>query len=456
MSNEHELGAELVAPSSRDFAGAPERKKRPVRVAMALYGDLTHDSRVRKEARSLADSGYDVTIVCLASQGTRADLPPNVGVLTRRPAGPHVTPGSSNPFFVRRLSRIGAMRSRAAWLATYIRGLRAWGALAVEAAGAVDVWHAHDLTGLAAISPHVRRHIPIVYDSHELFLESGTSEALPGIIRALLRAYERRLVSRAAATITVSQELAAILRHRYRPRELRVVHNCPPRWTQPEHRPTYVHDAAGVGPDASVILYHGVVGPDRGIEQLLEAMLEPGLEDAHMVFMGDGPLRERCLEAATAPRWGGRVHVLDPVPPSDLLPWVASAEIGAMPYQSSSLNNRLSTPNKLFECLAAGIPVIASDFPTLRRIIVDNPGGPLGAVCDPSDVQAIAASIRSLMRLTPDEMAVLRDRCRVAAEERWNWGREAQTLVAVYTQILSRPQGELPSGGSAAPDHLGA
>ena len=119
-------------------------------------------------------------------------------------------------------------------------------------------------------------------------------------------------------------------------------------------------------------------------------------------------------------------------------------------------DNWFSTPNKLFECLAAGTPVVASDFPTLRRIIVDNPGGPLGAVCDPGDVQAIAAAIRSLMRLTPDEMADLRDRCRVAAEERWNWGREARTLAAVYAEILSRAQEELPSGGSPAPDHLGA
>ena len=117
-------------------------------------------------------------------------------------------------------------------------------------------------------------------------------------------------------------------------------------------------------------------------------------------------------------------------------------------------DNRFSTPNKIFECLAAGTPVVARDFPTLRRIIVDYPGGPLAAVCDPSDVQAIAASIRSLMRLTPDEMAALRERCRLAVEERWNWGREAQALLAIYTKILSRSQGDLSSGGSTALEHL--
>jgi glycosyltransferase involved in cell wall biosynthesis len=406
---------------------------------MALYGDVTHDSRVRREAKSLADAGYAVTIVCLASEGARLDLPANIEVVTRLPVGPQVIPGSSNPFFDRRVSRADTLRRRIAWLGSYVLGLRAWGRLAVDAAGSVDIWHAHDLTGLAAITPHVARGVPIVYDSHELFLDTGTALRIPAPARTFLRAYERRLVARASATITVNEAVADTIRKRYRPRVLRAVHNCPDRWVQPSLRPTCVRDAAGIAEDVPVVLYHGALSADRGIEQLMEALLEPGLEDLTLVLMGGGELRERYVRAAMESRWRGRVHVLDPVPPSDLLTWVASADIGALPIQPTTLNHRLSTPNKLFECLAAGIPVIASDFPTLRRIIVDNPGGPLGAVCDPRDVQAIGAVIRSMIRLTPGEMAVLQGRCRTAAEERWNWDREARTLLAVYAQILARP-----------------
>ncbi len=179
------------------------------RVAMALYGDLTFDSRVRKEARSLAEAGYDVTIVCLASGATASDLPANVTVLVRLPTGAKVIPGSSNPFFTGKQSRIGALRRRAEWLASYVRGLRQWGRLAVKAAGPVDAWHAHDLTGLAAIVPSLRDGVPLVYDSHELFLESGTATALPGLARRPfgLRAAAR---PRAAAVITVNDEIAAV------------------------------------------------------------------------------------------------------------------------------------------------------------------------------------------------------------------------------------------------------
>jgi glycosyltransferase involved in cell wall biosynthesis len=424
-------------PESRTAVGTsypplPDRDR--LRVGMALYGDLTFDSRVRKEARSLAEAGYDVTIVCLASEGARTDLPANVTVLARLPPGAMVVPGSSNPFFTGREGRIDTIRRRIIWLVTYVRGLRKWGRLAVEAAGPVDVWHAHDLTGLAAIVPSLRQRVSLVYDSHELFLESGTAAALPGLARRILRYYERRLVSRAAALITVNDEIAAELLRRYQPRIVAVVHNCPVLET-PQPTGSLIRDTTGIRPGAPIVLYHGSLIAGRGIERLMDALLSEGLEGVHLVLMGYGGKREELRGLARSKQWRSRMHVLDPVAPSALLAWVAGADIGAMVNPGGTLNDVYSSPNKLFECLAAGTPVVAGDFPTLRRIIVDNPGGPLGAVCDPSDVEAIATSIRSILRLAPADMGALRTRCRQAADERWNWDHEARTLLSVYANL---------------------
>ena len=411
--------------------------RRP-RVGMALYGDLTYDSRVRREARSLAGAGYDVTIVCLAARAGASDLPESVKVMVQRPRGPAVIPGSSNPFFVARRGRVVAFRGRVAWLVAYARGLRAWGRLAVAIAGPVDVWHAHDLTGLAAVVPHLRRHVPVVYDSHELFLETGTALRLPLPARLMLRAYERWLVSRVSAVITVNEALASVLERRYRRQGVLAVHNCPDRWLPPVERPTVLREAAGVPGMAPVILYHGALSANRGVEQLMQVLLEPGLQDAHLVLMGFGEMQDEYTRASGEPHWGNRVHVLEPVRPTELLLWVASADIGAMPIQPATLNLRLSTPNKLFECLAAGTPVVASDFPAIRRIVVGDPSGVLGAVCDPADVRAIAEAIGSILRLAPTELAGLRRRCLRAADERWNWEFEARTLLAVYEEVLPR------------------
>ena len=75
-----------------------------------------------------------------------------------------------------------------------------------------DAWHAHDLTGLAALgATDVFRTVPVVYDSHELYLESGTPQRLPPQARWLLRRYERSLARRSAAVITVNDGVADAL-----------------------------------------------------------------------------------------------------------------------------------------------------------------------------------------------------------------------------------------------------
>jgi glycosyltransferase involved in cell wall biosynthesis len=401
---------------------------------MALFGDLTYDSRVRKEARSLAEAGYDVVIVCLAGGESGQDLPANVTIVVRRPAGPMIIPGSTNPFFSGRAGRIGRVRRRVSWLLAYVRGLRSWGRLAVDAAGPVDAWHAHDLTGLSAIVPSLPSGVPLVYDSHELYLESGTAAMLPRPVRWLLRSYERRCVARAAALITVNDQIAEELTRRYRPGTTAVVHNCPVLESPP---PTGMLDrqAEGIPASAPIVMYHGGLAAGRGIEPLMEALLRPGLEDVHLVLMGYGEKRDALRAMTESEPWRERLHVLDAVAPGAVTSWVASADLGVMLNPGRTLNDRYSSPNKLFECLAAGTPVLASDFPTMGRIVLENPEGALGAVCDPGDADAIAASIESIVRLSPADRDALRTRCRRAAEARWNWDVESRGLLGVYAGL---------------------
>jgi glycosyltransferase involved in cell wall biosynthesis len=144
---------------------------------------------------------------------------------------------------------------------------------------------------------------------------------------------------------------------------------------------------------------------------------------------------------ATDPQYGGRIHVLEAVAPAVLPLWVASADVGVMPIQASTLNHRLSSPNKLFESLSTGLPVVVSDFLEMRRIVLEDPDGPLGAVCDPADPASVARAIRSILDLNQAERDDLRVRCLRAAHERWNWETESARLVALYESLA----GELPA-----------
>src|SRR5512140_2205516 len=134
------------------------------RIGMVLYGDLSFDSRVRKEASSLAAAGNAVLLVCLANRSGTDDLDPGVTVIVRAPAGDSVIPGAttkkaSNPFLRGRGSALAAMPRRV-WLSRYAQSLRAWGAAAVAAAGPVDAWHLHDLPALVAVMHRVPKGIP--------------------------------------------------------------------------------------------------------------------------------------------------------------------------------------------------------------------------------------------------------------------------------------------------------
>ena len=215
-----------------------------------------------------------------------------------------------------------------------------------------------------------------------------------------------------------------------------IVRNCPPR-SSLSTMPAGLRAAAGVAPSRPLILYHGAFALHRGIEELAEAMLRPGLEDAHLALLGLGDLRPVLEAFAVDPRFGGRVHVLDAVPPHELLAWVEEADVDVMALQPSTLNHYLCTPNKLWESLAAGVPVVVSDFPVMRRIVLDDPDGPLGRICDPRDPGSIAEAIREVIELEPDERARLRARCLRAAHERWNWEAESSRLVGLYAELAA-------------------
>ena len=79
--------------------------------------------------------------------------------------------------------------------------------------------------------------------------------------------------------------------------------------------------------------------------------------------------------------------------------------------------------------------MVASDFATMRDILLGDPDGPLGAVCDPTSAQAVATAIHSILSLSPSASAALRARCIRAAAARWNWEVQAARLTELYTAL---------------------
>jgi glycosyltransferase involved in cell wall biosynthesis len=276
----------------------------------------------------------------------------------------------------------------------------------------------------------------VIYDARDVYAESNNIARLPGPARAAFARRERAWARRADAILTVNDGVADLLAARWGVERPTVVMNCSPAWAPPEPSPDLLREALDLPARTLVALYHGGFMADRGLPELVAAMRRPGLEAAHLALLGSGALEPDLRRLAAEPAAAGRVHVLPPVPPEELLPWVASADVGVMPNQPRTLNERLSTPNKLFECLAAGLPVVSSDFPERRRIILLDPEGPLGAVCDPTDPDALAAAIRSILDLPADLRAALRARVLRAAHARYTWEPQLEAAVEAYDRLV--------------------
>jgi glycosyltransferase involved in cell wall biosynthesis len=215
--------------------------------------------------------------------------------------------------------------------------------------------------------------------------------------------------------------------------------NCAPRW-HPELTEPPVFDrfreVLPIPAGQAIVLYQGAFTPHRGIEPMVRMLAEPELQEAAGVFLGYGRMRDWLVEEAQRPELAGRMHVLDAVAPDELLEWTASADVTGAPIERVNLNHWYSTPNKLFESMAAGVPFVSSDFPERGRIIRDSGAGVL---CDPDDIRSVAQAFASVLTLSPPERLEFRRRCRRAALDRYNWETESARLVELYRSLLGQP-----------------
>jgi glycosyltransferase involved in cell wall biosynthesis len=301
--------------------------------------------------------------------------------------------------------------------------------VAVEA----DVFHGMAYMGIPVALALSRRQAAssVIYDARDIYVDAHNLARLPRPARALLGRIERRWARTANRVVSVNQGYAEVMAARWGMGLPLVVMNCSDARRAPRDR--RFHDRFGLSAETPVVLYQGGLSPERGIEQLIAAMAQ--LPQCVLVLMGYGALEARLPAMIAGHGIGDRVRFLPPVPPGELLDWVAAADIAAMPIQASTLNHRLTTPNKLFEAMAAGVPVVASDLPGMSRIIEETG---CGLTCDPADPSSIAAAIR---RIVDDPAASERMGAAglAAASGTYSWTGQVEKLAGEYARLTGSP-----------------
>jgi glycosyltransferase involved in cell wall biosynthesis len=398
-------------------------------------------SRGLRVARSLAATGWEVEIAAVAADD--APLEERDGdVLIRRyrPSGRWVRwaerPKSASS--ASRLRRIPALLldrfRKAAFWPLPVRGW--WATLRRELPPA-DLYHAFGILTIAVaneLGADARRRGRagrVVYDVIDVILDSNNYSRVPAPILATYRFRERRWVRRADAVVTVNDPIADhIARIWSPPTRPTILLNCQPRWSPPDPRPDLIRAATGVPPDRRIVLFLGRLGRERGLEEAAEAVLR--VDDAALVMLGFGPWAEQLRARDREPHFAGRHFTLPVVHPDEVPAWTASADVSIIAVPANSLNQRLSTPNKFWESLTAGTPVVVGRDLEVMRGIVERDR--LGAIADPADPADLARGLREVLDQPPAELAAMRERALTATRERYNW----ETAVVDYLALTER------------------
>jgi glycosyltransferase involved in cell wall biosynthesis len=180
-----------------------------------------------------------------------------------------------------------------------------------------------------------------------------------------------------------------------------------------------------------LFLYQGILGLHRGLEELIDASITLRGLPVHVAFVGhdrSGGVIRRYAEERNAL---DMVSFHPPVPSEELPGITGSADAGLLLFQDSCLNHTLSLPNKLFEYMMSGLPVIACNLPEISEVIRRHD---CGILVDASIPESIAEGMRQLAA-NPGEARRMGEQGCKAASANYTWNRSASALLALYSRV---------------------
>lgn len=366
---------------------------------MAVSDDLLTDQRVLRACDALHAAGYNITLVGRAWPDARPLPKPyrtvKMWLLFR-----------SSPLFYAELN-----------LKLFFKFL----------CSAADAFYANDTDTLLAVGLAARlRRKPFVFDGHELFPDVPELINKP-LVRKVWSAIEWRFIPKAATCITVNQSVADEYRRRYGV-GFAVVRNLSalPAGTEESLRQ----------PEPATLLYQGAVNKGRCVRQLIDAMAF--LPAYKLVVAGVGDLLGEMKDYAASKPYADRISFAGRLNPDELRRLTPHAALGLCLLENMGLNYYLSLPNRISDYAAAGVPVLASDFPEIRRVVEQHRiGATVGesVVLDPAQ---LALAIDNTVRQWAAMPYAERQARFASARSDMSWQNEQKKLIAAIDTIFAQ------------------
>lgn len=363
------------------------RQQMGKKIIIAVTNDLSGDQRIHRIASSLAERGFDVLVIGRKLAGS---LPLN---------------RSSYQTY-----RMQLWFTRGKWF--YLEyNFRLFFYLLFKP---VDIINSNDLdTLLACYCASVLKRKKLVYDSHEYFTEVPELIKRPATRKAWL-ILERMIFPRLKSVYTVNHKLAEVYSGQYGI-PVGMIRNLPFR--------KYVPVSAE---KQNILLYQGALNLGRGIELMIDAMkFLPGYK---LWIIGRGDV-ENALKERAAKIEPGRVEFMGFMPLEKLGEYTRQARLGLSLEEDMGANYRYSSPNKVYDYIQAGVPVLVSDLPVMKKIVEEYGVGKVWEA-EQRTAGALAATIKEMMENTSACVEWVKN-CRTAAEI-LNWEEEEKKLSEFY------------------------
>ncbi|MDY5969285.1 MAG: glycosyltransferase [Bacteroidales bacterium] len=370
------------------------------RIAMAVTNDLVTDQRVHRACLALAEAGAIVTL-------TGRHMPHSLPV--------------QRPYKTRRLRLL--FKKKAAFYAEYNFRLLIW-LLRCRA----DLFYANDTDTLPAVflAAWMRRK-PVFFDAHEMFPEVPELVGRPRV-KSFWQGLENKLIPKlkkyphGAACCTVCLSIANIYKERHGV-SMQVVRNVPIPYNRNEIIPADIEGRNG----RHLLLYQGAVNVGRGLEWLIDAM--PLLDDCLMLIVGAGDILDDIRQRVEERGVVDRVRVMGRMPMEKLKSYTVCADLGLSLLENKGLNYYYSLPNRIPDFVQANVPVLATDFPEIRREVTRYGIGTLVSDSQTNPEQ-LALIIRNTLKFWK-QMTLTEKEARFAkARKDLSWSHDKKVLTA--------------------------
>lgn len=400
--------------------------KKPLKVCMMVDTNFVEDRRVRKEAKTLLNAGYQVTVIAFRRWGGMGSKLPNKKI--------QMFDGVKLIYIETRLFKRFSKIIR--FIVNFIiqRVIDTYVLTRYAIAEKADIYHSNDLDTLLEgfIAAKVNR-AKLIYDCHDSF----TQMKVPGSISLVLyRPYwkilERLLIRHVDGFMTVSDLFADYFSELYKIRRPVIVYNTSE--IIEFKKQNLIRERFKIPEDKKVLLYLGSLFPGRGAELTIDSVAYFN-KNIFLVMIGpiDSDIYLKQLRDRAAKISSENIIIAPPIPPKEVYNYLMSADAGIVFYESTCFANN-GLPNKLFDYMMAGLPMIASAMSEIRRVINETKAG---IAIDNADPKELASAVSRVLS-SEEDLEFYRGNARRFALEKYNWTMEAKKILELYRTVMGK------------------